>query len=249
MIKLIKQLVCFALTACIAGNTFSQCGTFPPSGLVTVSNPNTVINGYFPGESSAVAGANTLTVGAADSRGGITSINAGDLIMVIQMQGADINSDNDSKYGSGSTTDNGKGYITNTNLIAGKYEYNVVQSVLNLGLVQIITLQYPLVNNFYTRAFNLGTTQSFQAVVIPKYHDVTINSGASVTCPAWNGTTGGVVAITASNLVTNNGEINVAGKGFRGGGGKQFGGTGLGLTISTRLVNLMGGQLAVERMG
>ncbi|HEY4229526.1 MAG TPA: isopeptide-forming domain-containing fimbrial protein, partial [Thermoanaerobaculia bacterium] len=58
-----------------------------------------VVNTYYPGTANAAAGATLIHVGA--SRGSATGITAGDLLLVIQMQDAAINSSNTSSYGSG----------------------------------------------------------------------------------------------------------------------------------------------------
>ena len=42
-------------------------------------------------------------------------------------------------------------------------------------------------------------------------------SGGSITAPSWNGITGGIVAVSVSGTCTLNGDIDVSGKGFRGG--------------------------------
>ena len=53
---------------------------------------------------------------------------------------------------------------------------------------------------------------------VPQYTTVTVNSDSSITSPAWNGYTGGIVAFRAETVAINNGgQINVSGKGYRGG--------------------------------
>src|SRR5215467_15647696 len=80
-----------------------------------------VVNAYYPGTASAAAGATSITVGPARAVGAQTSIASGDLLLVIQMQGADINSTNNANYGDG--TGVGSGYLNNANLTAGLYEF------------------------------------------------------------------------------------------------------------------------------
>ncbi len=68
-----------------------------------------------------------------------------------------------------------------------------------------------------------GTSiQRYQVIRIPRYYDFTIKTGASVTCPSWNGNTGGIVGVDVANTFTLNGTIDVSYKGFRGGGGKNL---------------------------
>jgi hypothetical protein len=55
-----------------------------------------------------------------------------------------------------------------------------------------------------------------QVIRVPEYTTVTIDAGRSITASPWNGTTGGIVAFLATETVTNNGQITVTGRGFRG---------------------------------
>src|SRR6185295_551790 len=91
-----------------------------------------VVNSYWPGTTAAVAsGATTLNVGA--RRGAAVSITAGDLILIMQMQDAAIDSNNDDRYGNGNgitggTTGIGAGYTNANN--AGRYEYAVATNTV-----------------------------------------------------------------------------------------------------------------------
>ena len=49
---------------------------------------------------------------------------------------------------------------------------------------------------------------------VPEYNKAIVRD--ELTCPPWNGTTGGILAFSA-NCLRLEGHINVAGKGFRGG--------------------------------
>lgn len=62
--------------------------------------------------------------------------------------------------------------------------------------------------------------QSLQAQVIfvPQYNRLTVNTGASLSAPAWDGLQGGVIAIKANSIVLAAGaKIDASGLGFRGG--------------------------------
>ena len=59
-----------------------------------------VVNTYYAGVGTAAAGTNSLTV-TTPSSGSATQIGVGDLLLVIQMQGAQINSTNTTLYGDG----------------------------------------------------------------------------------------------------------------------------------------------------
>lgn len=56
-----------------------------------------------------------------------------------------------------------------------------------------------------------------QAVSVPQYTDVTVAEGASLLAPAWNGTSGGVLALVATGTVRNDGLLSASGQGLRGG--------------------------------
>lgn len=69
-------------------------------------------------------------------------------------------------------------------------------------------------------ALSATYTTGAQVVVMPQYTNVTVNSGITLTAKAWNGTTGGILALLANDTFTNNGNILSTAKGFRGGLGK-----------------------------
>lgn len=208
---------------------FGQCGTDPVSGTITIAATNQIVNSYFPGTGNPTQGLTSLTVGAIDGRGSGTTIGAGDLVLIIQMQGSDINATNTDAYGNGVSGGAASGYLA-TNLYAGTYEYNTVVSFA----ANVITFSYGLAKNYYTQNFTAGNTiRRYQVIRIPRYYNFTINAASSVTAPAWNGSTGGVIAIDAANTFTNNGSIVATALGFRGGGGKQFTGATAGNTNGT----------------
>jgi Secretion system C-terminal sorting domain len=87
----------------------------------------------------------------------------------------------------------------------------------------MVTLSYPLANSYFTRAFtSTNAIESYQVIRVPRYYDLKINASKSVTAPAWNGLTGGVVVLDAANTLTIKGSVTVNALGFRGGGGKQL---------------------------
>ncbi|KAA9338812.1 T9SS type A sorting domain-containing protein [Adhaeribacter soli] len=184
------------------------------------------VNTYYPANVSVTPGTNkSITLGAARTVTGITfaPISIGDLVLIIQMQGAEINSENTDAYGDGVAGSDGKGYLI-SNLAAGRYEYAVATNSVPLagGNLTVASL-----SNSYTNA-NYGSQgqRRYQVIRIPQYSSATL--GATVTCPAWDGATGGVVGIdVAGTLNFNSRTIDVSGMGFRGGAGRSLaGGTG-----------------------
>lgn len=185
-----------------------------------------VVNSYWPGTASAAVNATSITLGA--RRGAANSITAGDLLLVMQMQDAAIDSSNDDRYGNGlgitgGTTGIGAGYTNANN--AGRYEYVVATNTVGAGGGP---LNFTAVGGTgglvyaYTNANATGTMgqRRFQVVRVPQYTTATL--GATLTASAWNGTTGGILAIDiAGDLALGGTTVNVNGLGFRGGAGLQ----------------------------
>jgi hypothetical protein len=199
-----QLLAALLLLQGIAG--FAQAGK---DGAETIATTNVIFNRYAVLSATASAGANTITVGAiadlsaaaiagaANNPYAATALAYGDMIMIIKMQGATMNTTNTSSYGAISSYNN-----------TGVYELRLVRGVTG----NTITLCNPLVNTF-----TVGGRERVQVVRIPRITTLTINSGASLTGNAWNGTTGGVVAVEANGAITVNGTITATGLGFRGG--------------------------------
>jgi len=121
---------------------------------------------------------------------GVSEFSVGDEILIIQSQD-----------GAGGT--------------AGTYEFQIIDSIGG----STITVEEPLVNAYQSGIFNTTTAKSTQIVRVPQYLDLTVNSGASITAPEWNGFTGGIVVLRVKGALSVTGSIDVTGKGFRGGPG------------------------------
>jgi hypothetical protein len=97
---------------------------------------------------------------------------------------------------------------------AGTYEFKHISSIIGND----ITLTSPLDNSYYSGSFDTVDATAFQIVRVPQYTSVTIDSGSSITAPAWDGYTGGIVVFRAETVTINNGgSIDVSEKGYRGG--------------------------------
>ena len=77
-----------------------------------------VANTYYPATASVTAGTANTTIPLGTARGAAATLAAGDLLLVIQMQDASINSTNTAAYGNGST---GSGFTAINN--SGNYEF------------------------------------------------------------------------------------------------------------------------------
>jgi hypothetical protein len=152
---------------------------------------------------------------------GATPISAGDVLLIIQMQGAQINAANDNTYGNGIS---GSGYLNTTELFAGNMEYAIATNSVPLT-GGTLTLQTGTVNNYKKNAFGADGQYTYQVIRVPVYYNLILD--ADITPPNWDGAAGGVIVVAVMNTLNMNGHtINVSGAGFRGGGGKRLGGTG-----------------------
>ena len=161
-------------------------------GARTVTAANTVLNTYTTLSAPASAGATTLTLA---STAGITG---GDVLLVYQAQGASISGTNSSAFGA----------VTNLGS-AGRYEF------VSVGTVSGNTVTLGV--GCDTTPLQFAYASGAQVVRVPQYTSLQVNAGASVVASAWNGSTGGVVAVIVDGTLTVNGSVNTNGQGFRGG--------------------------------
>ena len=124
--------------------------------------------------------------------GSLTGFGAGDKVLLIQMQVPQVDLSNTASFGT----------LLNSTCI-GNYEYNRIQSLGG----NTIQLQFAL-----TRPYDLSG--KIQLVRVPEYDSAMV---CGITCLPWNGTIGGVLALDVKNQLTLSGNIDVSGKGFRGG--------------------------------
>lgn len=198
------------------------CATPGRDGTATLSG---VINTYYPGSATAAAGSATITLGAAT--GSASPIAIGDLVLVIQMQDAAIDSTNSGAYGDGVAGDPASGWTAINN--AGLYEYAVATSAVPLA-GGTLTVSGPLINTYTQAAPTVTQAQrDFQVIRVPQYVAATLTAGLSA--GAFNGSTGGVLVFDVDGALNLNGAaVSVSQEGFRAGLGRQLaggaGGTG-----------------------
>ncbi len=186
------------------------CGTSTLAAGGTLSG---VVNTYYPGAASVSAGATSIPLGTANGSG---TISAGTELLVIQMQDASISVSNTVAYGNGST---GAGFTAINN--AGNYEFVTATGPISGGSVSILGAGVGGGLVFgYTAAAPSATkgASTYQVVLVPQYTSATLGG---VTAAAWNGLTGGILALDIANTLTLGG-ASVDGKGFRGGAGMQL---------------------------
>jgi uncharacterized repeat protein (TIGR01451 family)/LPXTG-motif cell wall-anchored protein len=195
------------------------CAT--PGGSGAGGSLTGVVNTYYPGVGTANAGDISLNVGAPTGAGPIA---AGDLLLVLQMQGADFDSSNTNSYGHGGPAVAPASGFTALNS-TGLYEYVRATSAVVAGVVSISGLGAGAgLLNTYTTAAATGTAgqRRFQVIRVPQYTTATTSS--TLTAAAWNGSVGGVLALDTTGTLTLSGTVSVTGLGFRGGVGIQRGG-------------------------
>jgi uncharacterized repeat protein (TIGR01451 family) len=224
-----------AITTIISGlaNVDGVCATPGNDGIGSLgasSAPNT----YFPGLLATTGGgATSIVLGPALTGTGasIAPIEAGDLVLVMQMQGAVLNTTNDASYGSGGTQ--GKGNLTGSGdqFTAGLYEYAVATNAVGTSggtLILNQALTNPYDNLDYDAASNPTGQRRFQVVRVPQYSALAVAD--SVAGAAWNGSTGGVLALDVAGRTSfgPNARLTMTGRGFRGGGAQRQTGVGAG---------------------
>ena len=143
-----------------------------------------MVNSY---EAVTAISGNEITVGNS------ASFAAGDHVLLIQMQGADITTTNNSSFGDITAYNN-----------AGNFEFGIISSVSGND----IFLQNAPVNSY-------DSNGKVQLVRIPVYCNAIVSD--TLTCQSWDGSTGGVLVIFSNGSITLNSDIDVTGKGFRGG--------------------------------
>ena len=185
-----------------AANGCVAAGTPGLDGALTVAGTQ-VLNRYAALAANAPRGATSLTLVDATP---LAPLAAGDLLLVVQMQGATIDEDPASpRYGTVQSLGN-----------AGRYELATVASVAG----NVVSLRCA---RGLAQAYTAGGHA--QVVRVPQYTNLTVNG--RVTATPWNGATGGVVALRADTIAIGAGaSIDATAAGFRGGAYEFGDGTG-----------------------
>jgi len=191
----------------------------PAKDGANVSFSGGIPNTYWAGSGSVSAGSTTITLGTRNTGGGTQLLNTGDMVLIIQMQGATFDSTNASTYGSGS---GGAGTKTT---VAGAYEFAAVRSATNADTGSTITIASAagggLVHSYTTAAAQTAASATssgnytWQIIRVPQYGNFAV-TGNLLTTP-WNGSSGGVIALDIAGTLTLSKPIDADGYGFRGG--------------------------------
>lgn len=204
-------LLGFLATPLVAGALCARPGV---DGDVSRSG---VLNRWFPGPDGVELAPGSRRIPLAPSRpsGGLA---AGDLALLIQMQGARINDSNSLSYGDGDRAGRAAGWI---DLSAGHYEFVVVENVAAdavriQGAGEGGGLLHGYVNRDPGGAGDPGRAR-WQLVRVPQYENLVLDG--DVRALPWNGFSGGVLALDVRDTLDLNGHaLEASGAGFRGGG-------------------------------
>lgn len=208
------------------------CATPGADGVQPNPDPK---NSFFPGMGDDItvnAGATSFdldpipppfTIGGVQYDFGNNQISKGDLLLIIQIQGASIATHNDNRYGSGvgdgTNNGGGSGYLDLNNV--GRYEYLVaLNDVTSAGGTLHVRGAGPgngLLYSYENKPADANNgVRRFQVIRMMQYSDLTLTNDI-VTTP-WNGKAGGLIAIDVAGTLDFNGRtINASMTGFRGG--------------------------------
>lgn len=188
-------------------------------GPLVVSAPGTVVNEATALAADATAGALTVTV--ADSAG----LASGRLVLLHRTADPLV----------GAVPDTATSLDVSTSDV-GRYELARLTAVAGTTL----TLDAPLASAF--------PASGSQLVAVPEYSVASVLAGGTIVAPAWDGASGGVVALLVQGTLTVSGAIRADGAGFRGGVGVQNTGTDsdcVGLTLAQPDAGMRGEGLAL----
>ncbi|MBK9285833.1 MAG: gliding motility-associated C-terminal domain-containing protein [Sphingobacteriaceae bacterium] len=180
---------------------FSQRGK---DGAGNITLANSTVNIYTPLTANA-GGSSTISVGST------AGFAIGDLIFIIQMQGVSVNAGRDTLFpdvNSSIPTNTTYGGITNYNN-CGNYEFAQIRVIPNNT-----TLVFDC-----SLSKNYSYLNKVQVIKVPRYTTLSVSGAGNITCPAWNGTVGGVIVVEVANncTLTSTPSFNASALAFRGG--------------------------------
>jgi uncharacterized repeat protein (TIGR01451 family) len=191
------------------------CGKPGADGVGAVSG---VINTYFaPITANLSPGDKTIQLG--QSVGSGSQINLGDLVLIIQMQDATIDSSDSNRYGSGSTSLLGSGQTSMGS--SGLYEYAIATSIVSTsgGTLTLVGkgIGNGLINAYANSAATATSGQKrYQVIRVPQYASITLTN--TLQALRWNGTVGGILVVDIVGQLNFNGRtIDTTNAGFRAG--------------------------------
>lgn len=192
----------------------------------TISNLQEWVNTYTYLTADANIGETAITVDDNDMLGAFFTggLDAGDLVLIIQMQGVDLDVNTTAiGWGSNYTAQNNWNGFGGSNPEWDPSEYGQILNYNNAGNFEYV--EVAAVTGGNTIELNCALTKNYtaahhvQVIRVPRFENLIVQNGASIEAPKWNGISGGVVAIEVDQNLTLNGtgKIDVSDIGFRGG--------------------------------
>jgi hypothetical protein len=176
------------LSATFSGTTGTQIPTVTsPAGNRPIIAPT--ISGIINNYTQVTSILNGFEVSVSSTAG----FAPGDKVLLIQMKGANVDTSNTAAFGS----------IISLGTV-GNYEYLKIFSITGTTVRFTTCIQ---------RSYRPDSVT--QLVRIPVYSNVTVTG--DLTCQPFNGSTGGILAFEATGTVTLAANLDVSGRGFRGG--------------------------------
>lgn len=191
------------------------CALPGSAGDATISG---TVNTYWSTASGTYGSAST-SIALNNQRGAVATLAEGDLVLVIQMQCADLDATDTLNYGDGAAGEPASGYADPAgSCLAGRYQF--VRAGAGTSSAVLSLAGSPLTST-YMQSNATATTgrRTMQIVRVPQYANLTL--GGTVTAPDWDGNSGGVVVLDAAFTLNLAAGINVDGLGFRGGAGRS----------------------------
>jgi uncharacterized repeat protein (TIGR01451 family) len=217
-LHLFMRFLLLMATVLLASTAYAQVCAAP--GKDAPGTPSGIVNTYYQGNGNLAVAATTLTLGTAS--GAVGTVTVGDLLLIIQMQGASIDTSDDERYGDGTgtaanrpvtTASQANGYTALNQ--AGLYEFVRVTAATG----NAVTFTTALINA-YAQVPGTAPRRTYQVIRVPQYPSATFNGATPLLAAAWTGLVGGVVAVDVAGVVTASGagpHVNASNRGFRGG--------------------------------
>lgn len=184
------------------------------------------VNRWLPSPDNAVLEPGDRTITVAAQWRGRGALQSGDLLLLIQMQGADIETENSSAYGAISTAaasfaaNNPSAKKNPKPVTAGAFEFVRLESVQDLTLqVRGSGANGGISRRYISRepgAASEAGAARWQLVRVPQFDNLTLTD--NLMALPWDGRSGGVLALDVRRELNLNGfTLDAHGRGFRGG--------------------------------
>jgi hypothetical protein len=203
-----KRFILFTALAILlapAGAARAQSCSTGTDGTLTVTSTQTlVLNTYLPapvGSTVVPTATTSIPVDEAAARGAGATVGAGDILLIIQVQGAPIDGGSEAviggSYGDGAGGLDRQGFLQTAQFTAGQYEFNRAAGPIANGRIPLLrpTLHpYESSDTIVDNGDGTGLgRRRYQVVVVPAYDNLTVDG--TVTAEPWDGRSGGAIVL------------------------------------------------------